>query len=272
MRKIFEYIGLLSLMCFSFFITEKTSTIAKNTDEIMITIKEEHHNYETEAINAIVNNDTIIPGVCAKKVDVDNSYNKMINIGMYDDTYYTYTYEHPSISLINNYDKYVTSGNKMFNNSYIFISLDESIKDLLNEYEFKNYNFIVTSTFYKDNSKLINMLLKDNSILISNSNYKDYKQINKSYLSKMHNNIACYNGLMDEEYINNCSSNKSISIKPIETINDNYLLNIKKNLSNGVFLKLELNKELINSIKIIEDYIKEKGVINIRIDNGLYEC
>ena len=40
MKKTFQIIGLISLTCFSFFVTEKTATVVNNMDEIMVEIKE----------------------------------------------------------------------------------------------------------------------------------------------------------------------------------------------------------------------------------------
>ena len=54
MKKIFEYIALISLLIFSFFLTDKTSTVIKNMDEIMIMIKDNKKRYETKEINALI--------------------------------------------------------------------------------------------------------------------------------------------------------------------------------------------------------------------------
>ena len=40
MKRLFEIIGLLSLAFFSFFITERTTTVFENIDSIMLQIKE----------------------------------------------------------------------------------------------------------------------------------------------------------------------------------------------------------------------------------------
>ena len=40
MKKLFEILGIIALMSFSFFYTEKTLSVVKENDEIMIEIKE----------------------------------------------------------------------------------------------------------------------------------------------------------------------------------------------------------------------------------------
>ena len=77
MRKLFQILGLISLICFSFFMTEKTALVVSDMDEIMIEIKANYKNYKTEAINAIIEDNTIIPGICAKKVNINKSYKNM---------------------------------------------------------------------------------------------------------------------------------------------------------------------------------------------------
>lgn len=272
MRKIFEYIGLITLMCFSFFVTEKTSMIAKNVDEIMINIKEKYKQYETKSEDATINGNTIVPGKCAKKVNIDKSYSEMKKLGMYDEKLYQYEYSYPTISLNNNYDKIVISGNNKQNYIYIFIELDNSNKKFINNYEFQNYNFIINYEFYQENISLIkNLIENDNSIILNSSSFKNYKKISNDYLDITNEKIYCYN-TNDYDYLETCSSNKSSSIGNIKEINDNYLLYVKRELIRGKFFKFSLNEELINNIQLIESYVESKGLAISSIDNSLREC
>ena len=70
LRKFFEVIGLLSLACFSFFITEKTTTVFENVDNIMLQIKNNSYKYNIDSIDASINNNTIIPGIYGRYVDI----------------------------------------------------------------------------------------------------------------------------------------------------------------------------------------------------------
>lgn len=70
MKRLFEIIGLLSLACFSFFITEKTTSVFENIDNIMIQIKENSAKYEIDSMDAIIDGDTIIPGMYGRVVDI----------------------------------------------------------------------------------------------------------------------------------------------------------------------------------------------------------
>lgn len=272
MRKIFEYIGLITLMCFSFFVTEKTSMIAKNVDEIMIKIKENYTKYEINGENATVFDNKIIPGRCNKKVSVDKSYKEMKKIGLYDDKLYQYEYSLPNISLSNNYDKFIISGNNQKNDIYFFIELDNYNKELLNSFKFENYNFIVSHTFYQENISLVKSLIENNnSIILSSTSFKNYKKIASEYFDKTNKKIYCYNSHNDE-YLKICSSNNSSSISDLKNIDNNYLLHTKKELTRGKFFKFVLNDELINNIELIESYIESKGLIRANVDDNLQEC
>lgn len=273
MRKIFEYIGLITLMCFSFFITEKTTLVVQNVDDLMAEIKENSSKYNKPSINAKIEKNEIIPGVCEKKVNLIKSYDKMKKLGIYEPSYLVYDYIKPTVSLSKNYDKYIISGSPYKEYIYIFIELNESNKHLLTNYNFKNYNFIVNEEFFFNNIDNLSKLISNkNSLLISPTKYTNYKQINKKYLNDYGKNIFCYNQNYDKEFFEICSSNKSHSIKIHNNIKNNNYLYIKKFVRSGSFIKLTLNDELISSINFIEKQINAKGLILSNIDDSISEC
>lgn len=112
MKKLFEIIGFISLMCFSFFYTEKTVSVVKEYDDIMITLREEAKKYELEYIDAKINNNTIIPGLKGKRVNINKSYSKMKRYGSYNESLLVFSDIYPKITLEKNKDKYIISGNK----------------------------------------------------------------------------------------------------------------------------------------------------------------
>ena len=77
LKRIFEIIGFISLVCFSFFYTNEISNVIKENDDLLIQIKDNENLYNVKAIDAVILDDTIIPGVSGKKVSVDKSYNNM---------------------------------------------------------------------------------------------------------------------------------------------------------------------------------------------------
>lgn len=273
MHKLFEYIGLLSLMCFSFIITEKTTKVAHNMDPIMIDIKNNKKKYELKSKDALIKENTIIPGVCGKKININKSYSEMKMIGMFDEKLLQYDYYLPTININNNSDKYILKGNSYKNYIYILIDLNESNKQMINLYNFNNYNFIVQYNFFKNNKKLINYLIKNNnSILIDNTNFKKLKDISKYYLDKTDYHIYCYNDTYDDYYLKMCSNNKNNTIGRKNIISYNYLYYLKHSLKRGMIYRFSLNNKLINEIYDIEKYIFQKGITLSNIDNSLKEC
>lgn len=271
MYKLFQYIGIVSLTCFSFFLTEKTTMIAKDMDEIMVKIKEESGKFEYDYKNANIKNDEIIPGVCGVKINKDKSYNEMKKVGIYDVHLYQYEYYRPKINLLNNKDKYIVSGGNFKNYVYIFILLNEQNKKHIFETEYYNYNFIINYDFYINNLELIEELWgNNNSFLVQNTSYTNYKKIAKKYKQLTNKNIFCYSS--DSSFLKVCSSNNSNTIKEKLKIENNYLLNIKKDLTRGSFYILNLNNEFIENKKNIEKYISQKGLEISNIENSLIEC
>ena len=271
MNKIFRYIGILSLISFSFFLTSKTSMLAKEMDEIMIKIKDNKNKYEYSSMDATINGNQIIPGKCGRKVNVDDSYNEMKKIGLYDYHLYQYDYYLPKVNTYNNKDKYIVGGNKYKNNIYLFMELNQLNKKNIYESNFNNYNFIVTYLFYINNIDVIEYLYQNNnSILIKDTSYKNYKYILKKYKSISNKNIYCYTS--NNNYHKLCTSNGSLTIKSFEPITSNYLYNIKRILTNGAFINIELSSNYLIYKKEIEKYIDKKGLYISNIENNLIEC
>ena len=107
MKKIFTYLGFISLICFSFILTEKTSNLLIDKDELMMTIKSSSNNYEVEPIDGIILDNTFIPGINGLKVDNKKSYKEMKNYGVFNEGLLEFKQVSPKNKLNDNYgDKY----------------------------------------------------------------------------------------------------------------------------------------------------------------------
>ena len=184
-----------SLICFSFILTENTSKLMKDNDEIMVNIKEFRKGAEILSINAVIKDNEIIPGINGRIVDLEQSYQVMKKFG-----------------INNNYNKYVVSGNKNKNMvSLIFkIHNDANIDSIVNLFETKK---IDTNLF------VIDTLNKKNIEILKKLNFPD-----KYY---------CYIEHKNETLLEECSSDKVHTIIPNLVINKNLLSNVKKEISNG---------------------------------------
>ena len=74
-------------------------------------IKTKSINYKIEPKEAIIKDNTIIPGINGKQVDIKKSYEKIREIGYFNDKLLVYKQIQIKNKLKNNQDKYIISGN-----------------------------------------------------------------------------------------------------------------------------------------------------------------
>ena len=158
-----------------------------------------------------------------------------------------------------NLDKYIISGNKVDKNISLVIDLDSLnyYEDMILIAEKENIELnLLTNYNNYDNLKYTNNILyKTNTDDISN--FK--KKVNNFYCVKTN----------DFDLLEYCKKEKINSIKMINYISSDLLINVKRMLDNGniIFIK-ETNynlKELLSTIK----YIKSRGYNIVNIDKLL---
>ena len=256
--KFIKLLGLICLICFTFLYTEKIINVSIEQDEIMIKIKEVESNYKIEPTDATIKEDTIIPGNIGKQINIDTSYKKMKQLGYFEESLIEYENIYPNISIYNNYDKYIISGNiknKQVSLIYI-IDNDKTLYNILNIINQKNatISFFIDSTFLNNNIDILNKI-KTYEIYNYGNNGKYTKDnfiiANNIINNKTNNNsIFCLFINKDKESLNNCSNIKMLSIIP--SIKGNYN-NIKNNIKNGSIIQITNTNELPNIINFIEN-------------------
>lgn len=248
MKKLFKYIGILSLVLASFIITEKTSMVIKETDDIMIKIKEEKTKFEQEPIDAKIEENKITPGIYGKKVNEEKTYEQMKRQGKYNNENYVYDQTKPKISIEDIYDKYIETGNKTKKEISIIIIIKESN---INTQELKD----IKVTILKNNERNIK------------KNYFTEVDIEKN-INKTPN--YCYIQEYNRQEIEKCAKEQRHSIK-INKITKNLLQETKKELSNGKIITIELNDQTKKELKLTINYIKNKGFKIVKIEELLSE-
>ena len=279
MKKIFQMIGLISLTCFSFFVTEKTTTVVNDMDDIMISIKENAYKYESKAIDATIIDDTIIPGVNSRKVNINKSYKLMKKNGYYNDKLLVYDYEKPKISLTDNMNKYIIKGNpskKMVSLAFK-VGIGEDITDILNIVN--NYNlkvsFFVNFDWFTNNNELIsNLISKGHSInlILDSINISDLEWVD-TVLKKVNKqgNCFCYSEVETEDNLNLCMNYGNYTIRPIVISTNTPLVDIKKKIDLGSVLLLPINSTVKKELSTIIIYIKSKGYNISSIQENILE-
>jgi len=249
-------------------------TILNEQDPIMLTIMEVKEKYKMDPVEAIIKDNTIIPGIIGKEVDVENSYNNMKQVGIFKDILLSYNDVYPLDLLVNNYDKYIISGNKNKQEVSIIFTvtsnrdLDNIIANVDNNY---NINLFID---YR--------VLSNNLDKIKNTKYNIYSYgndgvYNKDILTLSNNlieknfNKSLYCLGNNDETINICKNKKMNTINSTYKYNDDAYNGVKNNLSNGIIMQIENNKKNLEEFSYIYRYIYSKGLKVVSLEQLLGE-
>lgn len=273
MKKIFEYLGLISLICFSFFITEKTTVVVQEVDEIMIQIKNENEMYNLTGVNADIVDNTIIPGLVDKIVNVKKSYTNMKEKGIYDPVFYIYDFKKPEVSINDHIDKYIVSGNSKKNMvSLVFLIENKQLETIQNTIGTTKVTYILES--YNIDSQINGLSLvrkMNNDIIVATSNKESYELL-KTKLKSIDMDLKyCYNPTKSNEFLKICSDDNIHSITTDHIIESNPLSEVKKNLKSGSILVFKINNQTIKELPNIISYIKSRGYEITTLSNHLSE-
>lgn len=269
MKNIYSVLLVIALVCFSFYYTESAVNIVKRNDPIMKQIIKVSSEYEVEPVDAMLVNNNIVPGVSGTRLDIDASYNNMKRLGEFNSNLLEFESVTPSVSITNNYDKFIVSGNTSKNSVYIVFKVNdtsyiEEIIDILKTSNIKatfflDYNIIMNS---RDVLKLLKNSDQNIEFLGRNSSYSKndlldveaiIKGVNKS------NGKFCYTEYENNDVLNICSKNTLHTIIP-NIITSKYPFNdVKENISNGSIIKLDNNSSTVRELKYIINYINQKG-------------
>ena len=268
MKKILQSIGFATIMCLSFFYTEKAVEVVKEYDEVYQKIVDVSNNYKKDPIDAYINDNTIIPGISGKSVNVDLSYSKMKRYGKYNDSLIVLSDIKPNISIDDNKNKFIISGNKKNNYvSLLFLIKDsKNLKYILNILDEKNISCDLFFFFFfiENNIDEFNKLnLKHN---IGNFSYnKDYsnssfpwldsiikKKINKDY-------TFCYSDNNKTDIASICSLSNDFTVVPNIILKNNFVSNVKDKLQNGSIISITINDSNKSELPILINYIISKG-------------
>ena len=270
MKKNFKYFGLIVIAFISFLYTEKAAVVVKNVDIIMHKIKDQKEKSDTNPIQAIIRDNTIVPGVNGYEIDINKSYQKMRYIGEYNENYLVYNIIKPTNTLKSNMDKVIISGNSSKKEVSLVLILKsakyiESVKNINH-----NLTIFVDGKLMEENIK---DMAKINSILGTigyNYNYNDasYPWLDSKVkeLSELKNSYC----LVDSLTADTCDKYNNYTIY-VKSIKYNHLLDTKKNLIGGKIFVYDVNDELIKELESIIRFVESKGYKIVKINDLLKE-
>lgn len=268
MKNIVKMIGLLALIGFSFFYTDKVIEVIREEDQIMIELKNVEDTYKVDPINASVISNTIIPGLNGRKMNIDASYKNMKESGIFNKNLIIYDTISPDVSLRMNQDKFIIMGN---NNkqmvSLVFILNNNknlaNIESILNNKEVMANYFVEYKYLVNNSTKIKEMTNREFYSYGDNGEYTpDNLLFANNLISRISKNNAnyCLTSSMDKNILELCSKNNLYTIVPNIVCEENPFNTIKENLSSGSIILLKMNSDTIKELNTIIDYIKGKGL------------
>ena len=281
LKKTFEIIGLISLICFSFFYTEQISTVIKENDDILNEIELIANQYKVEPIDALIKDNDIIPGLNGIEIDIKKSYRKMKKINSFNSNLLVYKEVLPEISINEKYDKYIVSGNKLKKQVSLLFLVEENseiekIITILKKYGISAVFYTDGNWFENNNEKIIDLIKKGH--LIGNLGYNyNYNTTGISWMNTVvtkigkQNNTYCFTKENNQEVLDICRNNKSYTIKPNIIVENNPMIEIKNNLTNGSIIALKINKQTIEELPLIIEYINSKDLEMVNLETLLDE-
>jgi hypothetical protein len=270
LKKSFQIIGLTLLIGFSFFYTEKVAMVVRNQDPLMIKIQEYESAFNKDSVNAIVTDDSIIPGINACVVDTNSSYLNMKRVGSYNASMIEYKEIKPKLSLDKTYDKYIIKGNKdKFEVALVFKVTDSKyILDIINILSKRNIkaSFFVDGKMIENETQNIYRIVNQGheiSNLGYDNNYdKDLLVWTNNMIENMSYNASKYCLVTSEnkKVLDMCADNKMYTIKSDILVNYSTSLNdVKALIEKGSIIVFDVNDKTSNELNKVLLFLNSKG-------------
>ncbi len=270
------------LVLFSFYYTEKAIVLLESNDPIMKEIKDKGKSREEEAINAKVEGNYLIPGYNGLVIDLDDSFTKMKGYGSYNEALLVFEEVKPSISIDDYYDKYISSGNGISTNIALVFTIDNNsyIDNLLNILKEMNIvgTFFIDGKFTDNNTSfVVDAVVNGNEVEVLNYDNSYDELLFKASIDKIKTLTStspkyCYATYDNEEVLNLCSKLSMHTIIPTLKLDNNIYSNLKGNLRSGSIISIKLTEENVSKLKVVINYIKQRGFNLVTLDTLLNEA
>ena len=255
------------LVILAFFLTNKITNYYKENDTIMKQLKTIEKKYKKKAKDAIVIGDNIIPGIKGKTINYNESYRKIKTYGKMNENLITTKEVIPTISIEDNYDKYIIKGNneKRYVSLVFKVEKNTNINKILSILKNNKVNatFFVDGKYIEDN---INIIKSNNNheyeVLSYNNEYnKSIMKTTFSYLESLTKKklLYCYTEENNDYLKDLCKEEKMHTIKPSLVITNHLYNNIKNNIQPSQIVSININNYNVDDLSISIKYLKSKG-------------
>lgn len=281
MKRFFEILGFLSLVCFSFFYTEKTIDVVKEVDDIMITLKEQAPKYQVKAENAKIDGKFMTPGISGKIVNLQKSYEEMKHYGKFHPNLLVYDKVSPEISIKNRYDKYIKTGNpKKRQVSFLFV-VDEKgnpspIIEILKEKKVTGTFFIDGSWLEKNQNELVSLI--EGKFTVGNYSYRgDYGHESFVWIDTIIKRVGgqkqsyCLVEKENKKALSTCKLQKDYTIYPNIIMKENPYSELTEQVESGSIILMRLDAQVKKELPLMITYLKQKGYEIVNLEQLLEE-
>ena len=278
-NKLLKPFSAILLLLFSFFYTNKVVDIIRESDPIMQQIRLSSEKYQIQSQNGKIVGNNIIPGKTGRQIDYEESYNKMKQYGMYNETLTTFKETYPTISIDDYYDKYIVQGNSDRKSVAIVFKIidNNNFTELINILKNQNVKstLFIDGLFLENNTSTILTLLNHEIELLSYDNKYNELYFNSAldYMSSLTKKEPkfCYAEYDQKEVLDLCSKLKLHTIIPNIRPTSTPYKTVKEKLTNSSIISLPLTVQTINELPLIINYITQKGYTFLTLDELLSE-
>lgn len=269
MKKFFQAFGMIVFICFSFFYTSKASHLIRESDTLMIAIKEVSNQYSISPIEPMIEGNKMIPGYVGQTLNISKSYQEMKRYGSFYEPLLQLEPAYPQKRALKTYDKFVISGNpkkKMV--SLIFLLDDHDNPDtILNILKTKNVkgNFFLDGSYMESHNEMVSILAEGGHVLGNLSYNQDYSSSAFTWMDTIIKKVAhqkqgyCYAETESTTVTDYCRLQKNITIMPQMIVKENPYYAVKNHLTAGSLISFKLTKTLEQELPVILEYIESRG-------------
>lgn len=268
-RKIIEMTSALVLICFSFYYTDKAVDIVRRNDPIMKEIVSVLEDYTTDPIDAVLAENSIVPGYNGKTVDIEKSFQKMKQYGKFKESLLVFEEVKPTISVEEYYDRYIASGNPTKNSvALVFrVEKNDDISEIVTQLNEKNIRatFFLDGVWIENHPEEVYQLARDDHELEVLNYDNGYEEISFQASRDMLQNITnlkgkyCYAEYDQKEVIELCEKKEMHTIIPTILAKNYPYSTIKNKLNKGAIIGMPVNASVKKELSTILSYINQKG-------------
>ena len=254
--KYFKYLLMIILILVSFYLTEKSALFLRGKDPIMQTIKEYSKDYNTDAIDAKIDNNYIIPGMYGRRVNEIKSLMKMKSLKTFNSLFLKTDKVKPNISIDNNKDKIINRGNQKKNSISFILENDES-------------NIITYLVIEKIEASILvdKISVNNNNFEQINNDFSNYEYVEKILNKDKNNTNIC---IINRTNKNFCIRHKKYLVEPTYVLTSTNLVVIKNKITSGDIILIK-DSVSIDDISYLINYIKSKNLNIVKLSKLISE-